>query len=116
MSEQEVRKALGMPDRVTATAEGCVWHYSYGPRPDPARAAVGSVQAVGIVFIVVAQVACIVALLAFSHGGSTGDGSVSFWTPDWEFPDVSTASVHFRVYFDREGRVASISGLEAGGD
>lgn len=116
MGQEAVREALGAPDRVVRSPDGDAWDYSYGPRPAPARIALASAQIVGVAVIVGMQVGCIVALLALSRGsGGGGDLPFTFWTPGWTFPDVQVESVHFRVVFDRQGKVAFISGIEAGG-
>jgi hypothetical protein len=115
MSQEEVRNTLGAPDRVDRSADGDVWSYSYGPRPDPSQIAVASAQVMAYTVILGAQVGAVLALFAFSAHGADGNSSIRFWTPDWKFPEVQTASVHFRVVFDRQAKVTRISGIEAGG-
>jgi hypothetical protein len=77
--------------------------------------AVASAQTVGLVLILGAQLGIVLATLALSRGGSAGNPVVTFWIPDWSFPEFGTESVHFQVAMDRHGTVTAVSGIETGG-
>jgi len=103
MSRADVLELIGAPDRVLPTAEGETWHYGFASSLDFQAIGLGVAIAVGVLALV-----GIIALLSAASSRS-GGGSASYCAGDAE---PIPGRVHFRVVFDRTGRVVEISGLE----
>ena len=109
MSRQEVEEALGEADSHRTVKGREIWHYSYGPLPDPQKIAVVSLQTLGILTVLGA----FMLLLAYgNHAGSSAPTPTV--DPPWPSGDGSSSSrtVHFRIVFGQTGRVVEISGIE----
>ena len=53
-------------------------------------------------------------MIAYAGHGPGGEPDFRGATPNFESPEVHTGRVHFRVVFDRAGRVIAVSGIETG--
>jgi hypothetical protein len=106
MSKQDVENLVGDGD-VTRTADGGeVWHYSYGSVPDAEQIGV----AAGEVILVLTVIGAYIAMCGMAGHGPGTDSK--FDLPRVDEPNITASRVHFRVVFDPDGRVASITGLE----
>jgi hypothetical protein len=110
MTREEVEEALGEADSHRTVKGREIWHYAYGPLPDPQKIAVASLQTLGILTVLGA---CLLQPAYGNHSGS----NVPTPTVDrvWPSGDGSSSSrtVHFRVVFGQTGRVVEISGIES---
>jgi hypothetical protein len=112
MSQEDVLSILGGADRVTQRADKEIWHYSYGSLPDPRQIAIASAQVLAVLTIFGAYFV----MIAYAGHGSGGEPDFRGAAPNFGSPEVHTGSVHFRVVFNRAGRVITVSGIEAGND
>jgi hypothetical protein len=111
MSKEQVVERVGLADRAAVTPGGGEeWHYSYGSRPDPTK--IG--QVMGILLCAATLLGVFVLVYAASAGGRGYQSDLpGLPTLVHEAPDLGGGRVHFRVLFDRRGRVVAVSGLEA---
>jgi len=109
MTQEEVRDALGEAD-VSVDAEGRqIWHYSYGSLPDPAKITATATKVLAILTVFGA----LMILIAYAgRDGGSYQGTPTFESsgPQIDGPMTSERG-HFRVVFDRTGRVMEISGI-----
>jgi len=102
MARTDIVDLIGDPDRILAGEDGETWHYGFGPSLDFQTIGLG----IGITLAVLTLVGILVLVSAAS---SQSGGSVSYCAGDAE---PLQGRVHFRVVFDRTGRVREVSGLE----
>jgi hypothetical protein len=108
MSREEVAQLVGDGD-VTRTADGGeVWHYSYGSVPDAEKIGVTA----GEVLLILTVIGAYIAMCGLAGHGPGTEPNFDHAFPRMEEPNVTTSRVHFKVVFDPEGRVTSITGLE----
>jgi hypothetical protein len=107
MSKDDVLGLAGEGDHI-ANADGTeTWHYSYGSRPDPEQIGVTT----GEVMLVLTVIGAYFVMIGAAGHGATPEPN--FKLPEVDTPTVTTSRVHFKVVFGTDGRVESVTGLEA---
>jgi hypothetical protein len=108
MSREDVLALVGDGDVTAVPGGGEVWHYSYGSRPDAEKIGVTAGEAL----LVLTVIGAYVVMIGLAGHGPSQEPRFDGAFPRMESPGISDSRVHFKVVFDADGRVVSISGLE----